>query len=412
MELFERTKMKRKEIHIKSYFVLCALFALFLPLYKNIEPLFILLLLINWAIESKSSEKILFLKSKYLLLFVSFYLLYLVGMLWTENASFGWLDLTEKLSILIFPLIAPRLEANLDKEKLSKILIAFVTGCFIATLVCITHACYMWFNYSENYFYYAKLSVFFHPTYLSMYILLAIVVLFWEYFIKTDINKRKLIVLLLISWFWFFIILLQSKAGIIIASLVFITFAIILLINHKKYIQIITVLLILFGGYYFVNKFVITANNSRIYNAEYNILDKKVDTTTTESSQARILVWEASAKIIEKNILFGVGTGDIKDELDKMYVKMNMTGAHKERLNAHNQYLQSAISLGILGIISIIAIFLFPFIYSIKEKKYIYSFFLVIVGLNIFVESMFETQAGVMFYAFFNILFFIKLQKD
>ena len=404
--------MIKHNFHNNIYFGLCILIAFLLPVYSHTIPFLIILLFTNWIIDGNFSDKILFLKSKYLLLFISYYILYFIGIIWTENQNAGWFDLTVKLPFLVFPLIAPRLEKCLNTENLFKIVSAFVAGCFVSTLVCITHACYMWFNYSENYFYYAKLSVFFHPTYLSMYILLAIVVLFWEYFIKTDINKRKLIVLLLISWFWFFIILLQSKAGIIIASLVFITFAVILLINHKKIIQIITVLLVLFGGYYIVNRFIITANNSRIYNAEYNILDKKVDTTTTESSQARILVWEASAKIIEKNILFGVGTGDIKDELDKMYVKMSMTGAHKERLNAHNQYLQSAISLGILGLISIIAIFLFPFIYSIKEKKYIYSFFLIIVGLNLFVESMFETQAGVMFYAFFNILFFIIPKKE
>jgi hypothetical protein len=73
--------------------------------------------------------------------------------------------------------------------------------------------------------------------------------------------------------------------------------------------------------------------------------------------------------------------------------------------------LQSALGLGILGIINIILIFLLPFIYSIKEKNYLYAFFLIIVGLNLFVESMFETQAGVMFYAFFNILFFIGVKE-
>ena len=398
--------MKRKEFHKNLYFILCALFALFLPLYKNIVPVFFVLLFVNWLFESNVSEKLLFLKSKYLLLFVSFYLLYLVGMLWTENASFGWLDLTEKLSILIFPLIAPRLEANLDKEKLSKILIAFVTGCFIATLVCITHACYMWFNYSENYFYYTKLSVILHPTYFSMYLLFAITVLLWKFILTIKNKKIKILNILLIVWFCVFIVLLQSKAGIIVAAVMFIIYAIVLMIQKRNYFQILFTLIFIFTGYYFANRFVITSNNSRIYNAKCNILERKIDTVTTESSQVRILVWTASLKVIENHLLRGVGTGDIKDELDKMYVKMNMTGAHNEHLNAHNQYLQSAISLGILGLISIVAIFLFPFIYSIKEKKYLYTFFLIIFGLNIFVESMLETQAGIMFYAFFNILLF------
>ena len=403
--------MKRQKIHNNIYFGLCVLIAFSLPIYIYFVPFFIVILFLNWIAEGNFKEKFLFLKSKFLLLFISYYLLYLVGMIWTINSNSGWFDLRVKLPILAFPLIAPRLSNIIDEKKMYNILYAFVAGCFFATIICLSHACYMWFCYNENYYTYTKLSVLLHPSYLSMYILLSVVILLFGFFKNTWKKDKSIPVLILIIWFWLFIILLQSKAGILIASFIFLVFAVILLVVYKKYLQIIIPLMIIVGSYYCVNHFVFTSGNSRIERATNSILNTKIDTSTVESNQARILVWKASAEIIKRNYLYGVGTGDIKDELDKMYIKMNMTGIYKEHLNAHNQYLQSALGLGILGIIIIILMFLLPFIYSIKEKNYLYTFFLIIVGLNLFVESMFETQAGVMFYAFFNVLFFIKKKE-
>jgi O-antigen ligase len=400
--------MKRQKIHNNIYFGLCALIAFFLPVYIFIIPFLIILIFLNWIIEGKYSEKILSLKSKYLILFISYYLLYFIGMLWTNNLNSGWFDLEVKLPFLIFPLMAGRIGQIFDVSKTTKVLFVYVAGSFVATLICLFHAGYLWFHDSENYFFYAKLSVFLHPSYLSMYILLAITLLVWRFYINVEINKRKLLIFFLICWFWFFIILLQSKAGIIIAALMFLVYSVMLIVKTKKYFQIISAFTIIFLGYFIINHFAITANISRLKNAKDIILSNKIDTATVESNQARILVWKASAEIIKRNYIYGVGTGDIKDELDKMYIKMNMTGIFKEHLNAHNQYLQSAIGLGVGGLIVIILMFLLPLIYSIKQKKKIYMFFLLIVGLNLLVESMFETQAGVMFYAFFNILFFIK----
>jgi len=98
----------------------------------------------------------------------------LIGILWTSNQNSGWFDLEVKLPFLLFPLIAFRLGELIDTKKMAKVLLAFVSGCLVATIICISHACYMWFSASENYFYYTKLSVLMHPSYLSMYVLLAV----------------------------------------------------------------------------------------------------------------------------------------------------------------------------------------------------------------------------------------------
>jgi O-antigen ligase len=42
----------------------------------------------------------------------------------------------------------------------------------------------------------------------------------------------------------------------------------------------------------------------------------------------------------------------------------------------------------------------------LKQKKYIYTLFLVIIIINFMTESILETQSGVIFFAFFNTIFF------
>jgi O-antigen ligase len=136
-----------------------------------------------------------------------------------------------------------------------------------------------------------------------------------------------------------------------------------------------------------------------------------IDKTTTESSSVRVLIWQAATEIIKDNFIFGVGTGDVKDVLLEKYKEKGMTGALSERLNAHNQFLQTFIALGLPGIILLLSSFIFPFILAFRKKNFIYIVFLVIVFINFLTESMLETIAGVLFYAFFNSLLMVNINR-
>jgi O-antigen ligase len=95
-----------------------------------------------------------------------------------------------------------------------------------------------------------------------------------------------------------------------------------------------------------------------------------------------------------------------------LYKERGMKGAFEHQLNAHNEYYQVFISLGIIGFILLLVTLYFPFIFAFRTGNTIYLLFLLIVVLNFLTESMFETQAGVMFYAFFNsLLCFSKNNK-
>jgi O-antigen ligase len=141
---------------------------------------------------------------------------------------------------------------------------------------------------------------------------------------------------------------------------------------------------------------------------------QSMDTSVNDikSTTERIGIWKCSLEIISKHALFGVGTGDVKDALLERYKTNNLTKALNQNLNAHNQYLQTFISLGIFGLLALLFMLVFPAIQAFHQKYLIYFIFLLIFSLNVMVESMFEVQAGVIFYALFNALLYTSYRPD
>ena len=132
----------------------------------------------------------------------------------------------------------------------------------------------------------------------------------------------------------------------------------------------------------------------------------------TESTISRIFIWEACTDIIQENILAGVGTGDTKDALLEKYLKEEMSGAYEKSLNAHNQFFQTQISIGIIGSLLLLSSIFIPLFHSFRTTgNNLLTLFIIIIIINFLVESMLETQAGVMFYAFFNSLLLFSQEE-
>lgn len=80
----------------------------------------------------------------------------------------------------------------------------------------------------------------------------------------------------------------------------------------------------------------------------------------------------------------------------------------KFELNAHNQYIETRISVGLLGFVLLLGLFLFPVYLWIRNKNFdIILFSLIFIFmLNCLFESIFERQMGIMFFVFFYFLLF------
>ena len=400
--------MTKQEAHTKIHFYLAIAIAFSLPIAR-FTPICIALMFFNWLIEGLFKEKFVsFFKNRFALLFVSFFLLHLIGLVYSQNMDFALKDIEVKLSLFIFPLmLATCLFKN---DKINKISNAFVLGCIVAGGAMLIRAFYMYWALGENNFFYQNFAFLLHPSYMSMYLNLAIAYVLLR-LVKTPTVLNRYVSFIMIIFFTILNILLSSKMGIISNALILIGFMSYYMIRNKKYVL---------GSISFIAAIVfcislikfVPSIGGRIDSLMHSFNESTVNKTSDESTAVRKLIWRAASEVISTHFIIGVGTGDSKDALMKEYVEEGLKGAYEHKLNAHNEYLQVFVALGAIGFLLLISSLISPLLHSIKLPNPLYLVFLLLIIVNFTTESMFETQAGVMFYAFFNSLFCFNTNRD
>jgi hypothetical protein len=115
----------------------------------------------------------------------------------------------------------------------------------------------------------------------------------------------------------------------------------------------------------------------------------------------RLEYWNTAMAIIQKNWVLGVGTGDVQDAFDHEYELANSRLKPENRLRAHNSYLTSWVSFGILGFLSFMLMNLLFLKEHLNMKGFIPLMFILVAMVTFFFEDTLETQTGVSFFAYF-----------
>lgn len=153
--------------------------------------------------------------------------------------------------------------------------------------------------------------------------------------------------------------------------------------------------------------------NDMIDFSKENTIQLDKDESLTHSwggKTIRLSIWKCSLDILKKNWLTGVGTGDEQAALNAAYEKRKFYFATMyNEYNAHNQYIQEAIAHGVIGLIIFVSCIFLPLITNFRQKiKTVYSIFLISFAFVCLTESMLELSKGIIWYSFFNSLFFFE----
>jgi len=111
--------------------------------------------------------------------------------------------------------------------------------------------------------------------------------------------------------------------------------------------------------------------------------------------------WKAAIDIIQRNWLFGVGTGDVQAAFDESYVRNNSKLDHKHWNRAHNQFLTFWVSFGVIGFLIFLFLWKYLFILFYKKRNFLGICFTFIAVASFLSEDTIETQQGVTFIALF-----------
>lgn len=391
------TKIKETLLYVLAFIIPCCIYA---------APPVIIAYSVFWIAEGNLKNKFsAFIRNKYALLFGAFYIMHLIGMLYTPYAHAGWFDVQVKLSLILFPILMVS-EGKMEFKRQRIFIWAFIIGLIVNGLICIAKALWLLLAKNDLEFQYSQFSLFLHPSYYSMYIDVAVVLIFYLLTENRKTGNKKDNIFLFLAFFFleFIIVLLQSKMGLIVSATVIVIVLVRYLSRENPWPTAIVLIAGVCGMYFVSYHYIITAGRSRMLYAEDILRGQHLSDTSSESTQARLYVWRAALRVVKTVPVLGAGTGAVHQVLEQEYQKEGMLGAMKKKLNSHNQYLEILLELGPLGLILLLACLFVPLYIAIKQKRFVYIMFLYIFMMNITVECILQVQSGTIFYGFFNSL--------
>ena len=348
--------INKKKINL--YFIHVLVFVL--SFQERFIPLVLILFMIvnlstvSWKIRVHYFNK----RKTYILSFISLYLVSILGMFYTLNISEGWFDLEVKLTILLAPLLV--LTSNIiNKYNVYALIKSYIWGVTISLTLQFVFAAMKFYEFGNpNVFFYDLLSYFHHPSYFSMYINFAIACLLVLIFHFRD--RIQLRHFFLLGFFVIGVYQLSSRAGLLTLIFLLVYTFIYIIFPRLKWKKMLYAL--------FATILVVSSILYPI--AKYTNALRVVDISTSQSSSGvRLAMWASSIPVILENPVIGVGTGDVNRELQQQFAKDRVIRAVRDNLNAHNQFIQTQVALGVVGLAALLWGLLFPAWVSIKKRK-------------------------------------------
>ncbi|APY08488.1 hypothetical protein BWZ20_09330 [Winogradskyella sp. J14-2] len=390
----------RDSIIYSLYGIICLAFILSYAI-TNIASV---LLLAMFFIDNKSElvDKFKYIKTNKIIgLYIAFFVIQLVGLIYTSNLNEGLRRITVMLPLLFLPMVVISERKN--------------DSCFARLMSVLQFAIPIIF----------VVLIFFHVFYDDRVISTFVHFTIEE---KLGISQFYLVFILILPLYVSYQKILD-KNKVLLSSLTFLTtLGIVFILGNKT----IIILLFILVGFYFINnlknlrKFILSivalvilgvaSFNIPIVKERFVTMFKTMDfdmeviktknsfTVTKNTLEHRILINYLSFNEIIEALPFGVGTGDVEDVLKKQYKEANFKAGMLNNFNSHNQYFYEFFKTGLLGGVTFIVL-LFFLIERAYHSNGLALILTIFFALACFIESYLFRQHGVTIFAFVIPLF-------
>lgn len=353
------------------------------------------------------------------LLFILLYSAYIIGIYFAFQISDGLKYAEYKLVFLIIPLLfsfKPLFKINITPAVaglLLGVLLNTVKGA-IASYTCVvaggeTMNCWTssWFSYIH------------HPSYFSSFIIIAIGGIWLVFYKKRKYFKSLLLLLTTIICLCSYM-LCFSLAGLLFLFLVIGVLVMYYLVKKFNVLIAFTigVATLLVSSYLLFQtpKFQVEFQEMKTSNQAYfsdtdEFLYSKGNGAYIMGNEIRLIMWTLSSQLIIEHP-FGVGTGNVDYYMAQKLKKYKMDHVIEHKYNPHNQFLQTTLEIGVLGLFLYLGILISALVIAYRNKSF---FLILIVSALVFhslFESMLQRQSGVVFYTFWIVLMVTSLTSE
>jgi O-antigen ligase len=342
---------------------------------------------------------------------LSFFIAYLISGLWSEDKS-SWLSVIQtKLPFLFFPFAMFSLP--LTNSKWLKIM-GFALFTFL--LGGMSYSFYFAIFNPDSFSAIGHMPSPMEGDYVRFTIVIVLALMFFVFFInnRNQLKLHKTVVGLLILWALIAIVYIHiqaAKSGLVAFSIFGVAFILDYGIRHKKFRTMFIYLILFAAGEYAFSKTSSVSNQINRYTEEQKVMEVPNDTAVASQTGSVILrlnSYKVATQIIKQHPVTGVGAGDVKQEMDKLYVrdfpKLNVSA----RIIPHNEFLCGAMAIGIiLSLLTLIPMVFLPWLEKNNTRSIYFITTWTILLFGLMIEPMLEVQFGI-----FVFLFFIYLWTD
>lgn len=406
--------MKQK-IQIESVYeyLLGAALACFCFAPKSIS-LFVILLVVFTAVQVVRKQ-MKFVFSPVFLTFVLLYAAYAVGVLFTDHLGDALGYLEKKLVLVLFPLLFSfRFQRRLD---LKPITLGLVVGIIILTVLSVIHGIktyYLTYDFNNS-FGSTSYSYIHHPTYFA-----AMATISWL-LVREGVRQKWKYFNHWILGVYFLFTCANLLFCFSFASLLFFFLLVGIILIQYFYqklprlwfsVMLVFVPIVPVAAYYGNIHVQIEMDEALQDIKEYaqnpNSVFKTVRTSKS-GNQIRLLMWTVSTQEFLEHPM-GCGTANFDDRLGQRLTDHELADHAALKYNPHNQFLQVAVEIGVIGLLIFLSIFVCYFRMAWKYRFGLLFWLTFNLAFNSLFESMFQRQSGIVFYVLLFCIFTVYLQ--
>ncbi len=148
----------------------------------------------------------------------------------------------------------------------------------------------------------------------------------------------------------------------------------------------------------------------RLYETLWEVdIYRKTGYVQNHSFAQRLAFYKTAMGAVKKNIVFGVGTGDVRQTMMEYARKNNMLFQTVWEGQPHNQFVFFLLAFGIAGFAWIMFTWIFPIIIKKKYRDYLSSVFFIISFVSMLSVDMLEAYEGIVFFTIFYSLLILRI---
>ena len=386
-----------------------------IPLKNNWNSIAIALFCFSAAIQRPLKESIEKLrKDNYWKVCALFFCWMAATWFWDNSGGFTIKQLEPAACFLFLPLVMAMMP-TLSTKQIMTVCYGFIVSVIVVCMLCLAKSFIEYqqiHDYRVFFYHYLGYQMGLNAIYLSNYCIACITWLLYRRFIHAGEDHYKLSIfftLLACSFLFGMMFLLSSKMslGLLILLILFMA----LYIGYKKQALLKALALFVFC---IAAAWLLSQNLSylkwRISSTEWKTYSGAADNNNGLS--LRRTTWTSALELIKEKPLLGYGLRGANEALVEKYKEKKFEMGIPEKYNAHNQFLETTLKSGLIGLALLLLVIGIPFIASIRRGKFLLTMMIVHFLLVSMVEGTLEIQQEFIFYLFFIFLFQYHYFRD